>query len=51
MWFKVEEIKPNLFHVKEPEHVSFFIFKNKDGVITRITNYYNLKDWIKQVSK
>ena len=26
-------------------------FELKDGVITRITNYYNLKDWIKQVSK
>ena len=33
MWFKVEEIKPNLFHVEEPEHVSFFIFKNHERAL------------------
>ena len=28
---------------------SCFFFELRDGLVTRVTNYYNLEDWLAQV--
>jgi glyoxylase-like metal-dependent hydrolase (beta-lactamase superfamily II) len=30
MWYKINEISSNLFHITEPNHVSFYIMRTKD---------------------